>query len=80
MHGLVGPFEHDFQMSMDVSPRDEVVFRLSREGPHELWMANTASTWADSRTLSATDPELLGPGKASHCLVERGTRPEPVLR
>jgi hypothetical protein len=36
---LVGPFEHDFQMSMDVSPRDEVVFALCREGPHELWMA-----------------------------------------
>ncbi|MGH8637877.1 MAG: TolB family protein [Burkholderiales bacterium] len=39
MHGLVGPFEHDFQMSMDVSPRDEVVFALCREAPHELWMA-----------------------------------------
>ena len=39
VHGLVGPFEHDFQMSMDVSPRDEVVFALCREGPHELWMA-----------------------------------------
>ena len=39
VHGLVGPFEHDFQMSMDVSPRDEVVFAVCREGPHELWMA-----------------------------------------
>ena len=39
VHRLVGPFEHDFQMSMDVSPRDEVVFALCREGPHELWMA-----------------------------------------
>jgi Tol biopolymer transport system component len=39
MHGLVGPFEHDFQMSMDVSPRDEVVYALCRKGPHELWMA-----------------------------------------
>ena len=39
VHGLVGPFEHDFQMSMDVSPRDEVVFAICREGPHELWMA-----------------------------------------
>ena len=39
VHGLVGPFEHDFQMSMDVSPRDEVVFALCREGAHELWMA-----------------------------------------
>ena len=39
MHGLVGPFEHDFQMFMDVSPRDEVVFALCREDPYELWMA-----------------------------------------
>ena len=39
VHRLVGPFEHDFQMSMDVSPRDEVVFAVCREGPHELWMA-----------------------------------------
>ena len=39
VHGLVGPFERDFQMSMDLSPRDELVFALSREGPHELWMA-----------------------------------------
>ena len=39
VHGLVGPFEHDFQLSVDVSPRDEAVFALSREGPHELWMA-----------------------------------------
>jgi Tol biopolymer transport system component len=39
VHGLVGPFEHDFQMFMDVSPRDEIVFALCREGPYELWMA-----------------------------------------
>jgi Tol biopolymer transport system component len=39
VHGLVGPFEHIFQMSMDVSPSDDVVFALCREGPHELWMA-----------------------------------------
>ena len=39
LHGLVGPFEHDFQMFMDVSPRDEIVFALCREGPYELWMA-----------------------------------------
>jgi Tol biopolymer transport system component len=39
VHGLVGPFERDFQMSMDLSPRDQVVFVLSREGPHELWLA-----------------------------------------
>jgi Tol biopolymer transport system component len=39
VHGLVGPFEHDFQMSMDLSRRDEVVFALCLEGPHELWMA-----------------------------------------
>ena len=39
VHGPVGPFERDFQMSMDVSPRDEIVFPISREGPHELWLA-----------------------------------------
>jgi Tol biopolymer transport system component len=39
LHGLVGPFEHDFQMFMDVSPRDEIVFALCREGPYESWMA-----------------------------------------
>jgi hypothetical protein len=39
VQGLVGPFEHDFQVSMDVSPREEVVFALCREGPHEVWMA-----------------------------------------
>ena len=39
VHGPVGPFERDFQMSMDVSPRDEIVFAICREGPHELWLA-----------------------------------------
>ena len=39
VHGLVGPFEHDFQMFMDVSPRDEIVFALCREAPYELWTA-----------------------------------------
>ena len=39
VHGLVGPFEHDFQIFMDVSPRGEIVFALCREGPYELWMA-----------------------------------------
>jgi hypothetical protein len=38
-HGPIGPFQHRFQISMDVSPRDEIVFALCREGPHELWMA-----------------------------------------
>lgn len=38
-HGRVGPFEREFQMWMDVSPRDEVVFPICREGPHELWAA-----------------------------------------
>jgi Tol biopolymer transport system component len=38
-HGPIGPFQHRFQMSMDVSPRDEIVFAPCREGPHELWMA-----------------------------------------
>jgi TolB protein len=39
MHGLAGPFERDFQMSMDASPRDEIVFPTCLEGPHELWLA-----------------------------------------
>ena len=39
MHGLVGPFEHDFQMFMDVSPRDEIVFALCRDAPYQLWTA-----------------------------------------
>jgi Tol biopolymer transport system component len=39
VHGLIGPFEHDFQLSVDVSPHDEAVFARYREGPHELWMA-----------------------------------------
>ena len=38
-YGPIGPFEQRFLMSMDVSPRDEVVFALCHEGPHELWMA-----------------------------------------
>jgi Tol biopolymer transport system component len=38
-HGPIGPFQVRFQIGMDVSPRDEVVFALCREGPHELWMA-----------------------------------------
>jgi Tol biopolymer transport system component len=37
--GPVGPFEHDFQMWMDASPRDEIVFTMCRESPHELWSA-----------------------------------------
>jgi hypothetical protein len=39
VHGLLGPFERDFQMSMDASPRDEIVFPICRDGPHELWAA-----------------------------------------
>ena len=39
VHGLVGPFESDFQMSMDVSPRGEILFAICREGPQELWAA-----------------------------------------
>ncbi len=39
VHGLLGPFEHDFLMSIDVSPRDEVVFPICRDSPHELWAA-----------------------------------------
>ena len=38
-HGVIGPFQQRFQMFMDVSPRDEIVFAPTREGTHELWMA-----------------------------------------
>ena len=40
VHGRVGPFERDFVISMDLSPRDEIVYAMNREGPHELWLAN----------------------------------------
>jgi Tol biopolymer transport system component len=39
IHGRVGPFERDFQMWMDASPRDEIVFAICREASHELWVA-----------------------------------------
>ena len=39
VHGLVGPFERDYQMFMDASPRDEIVYTICRETPHELWVA-----------------------------------------
>jgi len=39
VHGLLGPFEHDFLLSMDASPHDEVVFPICRDSPHELWAA-----------------------------------------
>lgn len=39
VYGSIGPFQRDFQMSMDVSPRQEVVYARYRESPHELWMA-----------------------------------------
>jgi hypothetical protein len=38
-HGRIGPFQHRYLMSMDVSPRDDIVAALCREGPHELWLA-----------------------------------------
>jgi hypothetical protein len=38
-HGPIGPFQHRYLMSMDASPRDEIVLALCREGPHELWLA-----------------------------------------
>ena len=38
-HGPIGPFQHQFLLWMDASPRDEIVFALCREGPYELWMA-----------------------------------------
>ena len=39
VHGVIGPFQRDFQVSMDVSPQHEVVYARYREGPQELWMA-----------------------------------------
>jgi hypothetical protein len=39
VYGTIGPFQRDFQMFMDVSPRHEVVYARYRESPHELWMA-----------------------------------------
>jgi Tol biopolymer transport system component len=38
-HGPIGPFQQRFQMSMDVSPRDEIVFAPCHEGLFELWRA-----------------------------------------
>jgi hypothetical protein len=38
-HGPIGPFQQPFLLSMDASPRDEIVFALCRESPYELWMA-----------------------------------------
>ena len=40
VHGLIGLFERDFVIFMDMSPRDEIVYVMHREGPHELWLAN----------------------------------------
>ena len=40
VQGLVGPFERDFVIFMDMSPRDEIVYVTHRERPHELWLAN----------------------------------------
>jgi Tol biopolymer transport system component len=39
VHGPLGPFERDFYMWMDASPRDDIVFTICRESPHELWSA-----------------------------------------
>jgi hypothetical protein len=38
-YGPIGPFQDRYLISMDASPRDEIVFALCREGPHELWLA-----------------------------------------
>jgi DNA-binding winged helix-turn-helix (wHTH) protein len=37
-HGSFGPLR-PYELCVDVSPRDEVVFAPYAEGPHELWMA-----------------------------------------
>ncbi len=39
MHGTIGPFQHRIQVSMGVSPNDEIVFAGFNEGRQELWMA-----------------------------------------
>jgi Tol biopolymer transport system component len=38
-YGSLGPFQQSYLMSMDASPRDEIVFARFEEGPHELWLA-----------------------------------------
>jgi hypothetical protein len=38
-HGPIGPFQRDFQMAMEVSPHDEIVFAACHESAHELWVA-----------------------------------------
>jgi TolB protein len=38
-YGQIGPFQHRYLMSMDASPRDEIVVALCHESPHELWLA-----------------------------------------
>jgi Tol biopolymer transport system component len=38
-YGPIGPFQQRYLMSMDASPRDEIVFARCQDSPHELWMA-----------------------------------------
>jgi len=38
-HGTIGPFQHQIQLTMGMSPRDEIVFAPFNEGRQELWMA-----------------------------------------
>jgi hypothetical protein len=38
-YGPIGPFQQRYLMSMDASPRDEIVFARCQGSPHELWMA-----------------------------------------
>lgn len=38
-YGPIGPFQQRYLMSMDASPRDEIVFARCQDGPHELWLA-----------------------------------------
>jgi Tol biopolymer transport system component len=38
-YGTIGPFQHQIQATMGMSPRDEIVFARFNEGRQELWMA-----------------------------------------
>jgi len=38
-HGRIGPFQHQIQVTMGMSPREEIVFAPFNEGRQELWMA-----------------------------------------
>ena len=49
-HGPIGPFEQRFLMSMDVSPRDEIVFALCQR-------ARTSYGWRSCASAGASESE-----------------------